>query len=201
MAGDGLSGEAETYPSKVMMASGHACTWRNVALSGALTTDVLASQTAILDSYSQSLGPKVYVLWIGTNDLMYRPEPVDAVWRKVRLAVEAAAKRGWKVAIATATPRVQAPRPDQAIEILFSELFNPSSFESRRSLFNTLIRNNAAAYRFSLVDFAANQQIGYPNTVTSDKYLRDRTHFSSSGTDVLARLTTPVLTALLGTGL
>jgi lysophospholipase L1-like esterase len=204
-AGDGLSSEAETYPFKAMAASGHACTWENLAVSGAFTEDRLASQ-AVLASYARRLGPRiyvlprVYVLWIGSNDLMYRPEPVGDVWQRVRPAMLGASKNGWGVEITTVTPRVQALRPDQEIEMLVSGLFGPHSFESRRVVFNNLIRENAARDKFRIIDFAGHPEIGRPDSMRSQYYFPDRTHFSPSGTDVLAGVAAPVLRAMLVSG-
>jgi lysophospholipase L1-like esterase len=198
-AGDGLSSEAETYPFKAMASSGHACTWENIAVSGAFTEDRLASQ-AVLASYGRRLGPRIYVLWIGSNDLMYRSEPVGVVWQRVRLAMQAASRNGWGVAIATVAPRVQALRPDKELEMLVSNLFQPHSFESRRAVFNNLIRENAARDKFRIIDFAGNPEIGHPDSARSKYYFRDRTHFSQSGTDVLAGVAAPVLSDMLVTG-
>jgi acyl-CoA thioesterase-1 len=154
----------------------------NLGQSGAITSDVLASQVP----RALRTRPRVITLGVGINDVGLQL-PDDAFALNLEEIVVALCKLGGRIAIGNI--------PDMALSPAVTRLVPRSFYERRIELFNEHVTATAGRHHLTLIDLFAWSRVALPGR--PELFSPDGFHPSELGYDVWAERMLPPVIALL----
>lgn len=154
---------------------------------GGSTLATMAARASTLDADLPTLGSRTAILTvlIGANDLHTYPGASDAIAAASYIAALASycdARRasGWKVAVCTILPRTAA-----------------AAHNARRAIVNAdIVANWVGVHCTSVIDFAANTNMGPDAAAANATYYSDGIHPTAAGYAVLETIARPIINAL-----
>lgn len=182
---------AQTFP--VLLGKRTLASWniRNGAVSGSTTTTITqSSRPANNLAFLAESSTKALALWIGTNDLSLTTDTPAVVFGRLTTYINARKAEGFnKIALYTTMP-INAADPTLAA------LSGTATHETRRLVYNQLIRDSVGTLANAVVDVGAHPILGNVANTTNPTWFPDGIHLSAAAYEIVANLSTPVLTAL-----
>lgn len=159
-------------------------TVQNVAVSGKLLTAMATDAPTLVDAKFVAGIENICMIWGGTNDLAGSLSvTANSLYGTLVSYHDARHAAGFKTVAFTILPRA-----DSTAGI--------STFETRRTDLNTLIRNNWRTFADALVDVANDPVMGAAGTSTNTTYYADGTHPTNAGYARIAQFVREALATL-----
>jgi len=174
------------YPSQVVASLDRRGTYYNVGVAGETTATMITNAPTVVDAKLLAGANNVACFHGGTNDIYYGADDTTTYDRIVTYC-QARQAAGWKVIVATITPR--------------SDPGTPAGQDTCRLSVNSMIRANWQAFANGIADIGADVNMGTLGDETNTRYYNgDDVHHNPDGYRVLAGYFLAALSALGITG-
>lgn len=144
-------------------------------------------QLVQIDAFKNAIAPRsaialktFNVIWEGTNDIYNNGDSGATAYNRLVAVYKSIKDKATKNFIFTMLPRQ-----------------NDTAKEAQRIIYNNLIRNNAAANDYAVVDIASNSSIGSLGSQSNSNYVGDLIHLSDAGQAIVKNEFKTILTPFL----
>jgi lysophospholipase L1-like esterase len=160
------------YPSQVVGSLDQRGTYVNIGVAGETTATMITNAPTAVDPYFTAGCNNVVCFHGGTNDIQFGADAPTTYGRIVTYC-QARQAAGWRVIVATITPR--------------SDAGTPGNFETIRQSVNTSIRTNWQTFANGLADIGNDANMGQASDQTNTQYYNgDLVHHNPYGYGILA---------------